>query len=278
MSLYQSDVRELEPARIQLHQAAQMIAAAGVSFAQHQADDSHTNMELIKPLKAWAGARCPGKRPWRLALDFATLKYLFLDARENTVLSEFELHGHTFAEARAWFVRQLIHAGVEPSAFSTTLHFEIPANDYAGGRPFDAENRRAFRNLDRHFLSAHHALEKVLADKNSGDPRIWPHHFDLGALITVDGEAGKSVGPGLSPGDGTFNEPYFYVSPWPYPQEGGRLRNEELAGAGFWHTEGFTAAVLKASDYVRVEEMSSYIVAFLESAIRSCEDMVNGGL
>ncbi len=31
MSLYGSDIGELEEARVQLHQAAQMIAAAGVS-------------------------------------------------------------------------------------------------------------------------------------------------------------------------------------------------------------------------------------------------------
>ncbi len=276
MSLYGSDSGELEVARVQLHQAAQMIAAAGVSYAEHQADDSHTNMELLRPLNVWAGAVCPGKRSWRLALDFSALKYLFLDGEEHTPLSEYALHGQTIDEARAWFMRQVIRAGAEPEAFSTALHFEIPDNDYAKGRPFKRENQRAFVGLAQHFLTAHEALERLLAQKNAGDLRIWPHHFDLGALITLDSEAGKSVGLGLSPGDGSYNEPYYYVSPWPYPQKSGVLSDEALAGKGFWHTEGFTAAVLKASDYTRVEQTAGYIDAFLDSALHACEDILIG--
>ncbi len=279
MSLYLSDIGELEEARIQLHQAAQMIAAVGVSYAEHKEDDSHTNMARINSVGAWAGAVCPGKRPWRLALDFAALKYLFLDAEEETVLGLFQLHGQTFEGAREWLLGHLAAVGADPSALSTTLHYDIPADAhaYATYRIFDRTFRRSFRNLDAHFLSAHESLTQVLGDRNAGALRIWPHHFDLGAQITLDSEAGKSIGLGLSPGDSTYNEPYYYVSPWPYP-ESRPLNDDDLAGAGFWHTSGFTAAVLKASDYTLEEEMSSAVNAFLESAIRACEDILNGGL
>ena len=49
---------------------------------------------------------------------------------------------------------------------------------------------------------------------------------------------------GLSPGDGTFAEPYFYLLPWPSPP--GEL--PKLDG-GHWHTEGWTGAVLEASEF-----------------------------
>ncbi len=278
MALYQSDIMELKEARIQLHQAAQMIAAVGVSYAEHKEDDSHTNMALINGASVWAGAVCPGKRPWRLALDFAALKYLFLDAEEETVLGVFQLHGQTFEGAREWLLGHLAAVGADPSALSTTLHYDIPddVHDYATYRIFDRTFRRSFRNLAAHFLTAQESLTQVLANRNAGRPRIWPHHFDLGALITLDSEAGKSVGLGLSPGDSTYNEPYYYVSPWPYP-EGRPLNDDDLAGTGFWHTAGFTAAVLKASDYTLEEEMSAAIIAFLESAVRACEDILTAG-
>ena len=47
------------------------------------------------------------------------------------------------------------------------------------------------------------------------DARIWPHHFDLGALLPIGD--GRAIGLGLSPGDGAYDEPYFYTSPYPVP-------------------------------------------------------------
>ena len=41
------------------------------------------------------------------------------------------------------------------------------------------------------------------------------------------------IGVGLSPGDTYYAEPYWYVSPYPYP---GLEDLPVLDGSGFWHT------------------------------------------
>ena len=48
----------------------------------------------------------------------------------------------------------------------------------------------------------------------------------------------------MSPGDASYAEPYFYVTVWPYPE---KEKLTDLA-VGKWHTEGFVAPVLTASD------------------------------
>ena len=53
--------------------------------------------------------------------------------------------------------------------------------------------------------------------------RTWPHHYDSATLILLDpaetGEDARSINVGMSPGDGSYAEPYWYVTPWPPPPE-----------------------------------------------------------
>lgn len=76
--------------------------------------------------------------------------------------------------------------------------------------------------------------------------RCWPHHFDLATLIPLatneKGELTKSMGVGLSPGDDSLIEPYFYINKWPNMREE-ELRNSNLKN-GYWNTSGWTGAVL----------------------------------
>ena len=80
-----------------------------------------------------------------------------------------------------------------------------------------------------------------------------------------DPEEARSVGVGMTPGDGGYPEPYFYVTPWPYP-------NPEVLprlATGSWHTEGWTGAVLTGTEALagEVEERTR---AFLAEAVEAC--------
>ena len=88
---------------------------------------------------------------------------------------------------------------------------------------FVAELARAFEGRRQELLAARAA---------------WYSELDAGG-----GEDGRSVNVGLSPGDGAYREPYWYVTPWPAPARKAR----PTLPVGHWHTEGFTAAVLPAS-------------------------------
>ena len=70
----------------------------------------------------------------------------------------------------------------------------------------------------------------------------------------------------MSPGDDSYDEPYFYVTPWPAPTD---ITLASLAGGGRWHIEDWTGAVLTANALTasRPEEQVEQAVKFLESAL-----------
>ena len=109
--------------------------------------------------------------------------------------------------------------------------------------------------------------------------RCWPHHFDIATLLAAGGEGGeaRTIGFGMSPGDGSYGQPYFYVSPWPYP-EPQRLR--PLTQGGRWHTEGWLGAVLTGEDVVRSESAAAQaerVSWFADEAVTSLREALSGG-
>jgi hypothetical protein len=83
-------------------------------------------------------------------------------------------------------------------------------------------------------------------------------------------EAGRTIGAGLSPGDGSYDEPYFYVTPWPYPKG----KAFPALPCGHWHTEFWTGAVLTASELAGSEDPKAQVEAFLKAAVEACEGLL----
>lgn len=86
----------------------------------------------------------------------------------------------------------------------------------------------------------------------AGPVQLWPHHFDLSfewfgsrrVEHQEDGETESSqaqIGFGLSPGDESIADPYFYATPWPFDEA---LRAVELPPGAEWHGESFQGALL----------------------------------
>lgn len=75
----------------------------------------------------------------------------------------------------------------------------------------------AFRTLGAWYDATHQALVSLRARFGhrvvlSPEPRCWPHHFDLAVLFSLeagDPETARSIVVGVSPGDASFNMPYF---------------------------------------------------------------------
>src|SRR4029079_17809264 len=126
------------------------------------------------------------------------------------------------------------------------------------------------------------AIAAVQADNPGASPvRCWPHHFDLATLLQLDGpaagESGRSIGAGFSPGDGERQEPYLYVTPWPYPAEPAL---PTLAGGGSWHREGWLGAGLPASRIVGAGSTGAQrrqVESFLDSAVAACRVLLAAG-
>ncbi len=236
---------ELMQARLQLHWAAQLVSAPGTSLLPAHADFSHTNLGWDSNLGVLAG-RHVGSGPLRAALVFDGLELLVLEG--NREGSSLRLAGQTFSQALAWLAREV--AG-DQGALSLPAH-DMPAHSIGEGAVFSDDGAAARTEIGLWFAEAFESIGQLAANESAAAPvRCWPHHFDVASLITIDAgadaEEARSIGVGFSPGDGSYDQPYFYVTPWPYPS------TEDLpsltAGA-HWHTDGWTGAVLTAEQVI----------------------------
>lgn len=100
--------------------------------------------------------------------------------------------------------------------------------------------------------------------------RSWPHHYDVGTLLLLDDEdpeTARSIGVGLSPGDGSYAEPYFYCSPWPVPDT---ARLGSAPDGLKWHLDGFVSLIATANSLESTTEPYSIIV----SGVKQAEDVL----
>ncbi len=142
--------------------------------------------------------------------------------------------------------------GLDPDAFDLLPTDRLPPADPGVGGSFDGGDPDARAELGRWFANAAVVLSDVCNRNPSAGPLLtWPHHFDMATLITTrqdpDPEKASSVGVGFAPGDESHAEPYFYVTPWPYPDV---AELPPLTGGGRWHTEGWVGAVLTSTELV----------------------------
>lgn len=266
---------ELVDARLQAHYAAQVVASAGVSFLEPQADDSHPNMGWVESLGALVGRPLPGAGA-QAGLRIDDLTLLIVDA-SGQVREQLVLGGETLEEGYAWLAAATARAGSAlPAAGARRAGYQLPDHATARGTAFSATPRPAFAELARWLANGHHVLTDFTRRvPDASELRCWPHHSDLGALAAVatqpDSNLAKSIGIGLSPGDDDYPEPYWYVSPWPYPEPAGL---PELEAGGHWHTEGFTSAILTGGELLAgpIERLSAFLDGAIAASRRALAD------
>ncbi|MBI1353443.1 MAG: hypothetical protein GC160_03790 [Acidobacteria bacterium] len=263
-----AETAELEKARMQLHYAAQVVSGVGRTLLPHQADDSHTNLVWMEELGALAGHLVGGDRAFRAALQLERFRLLVLDSEDRT-LFEGALAGKTVAQAYSWLEGAIVsRLGTDFPGF-TPLHYTLPEHALGRGGAFSFEPASAFAEMSRWYSNAASALEGVRHEHGGSAVRCWPHHFDIATLIPLG--QGRTIGVGMSPGDGSYNEPYWYVGPYPYPKPD---EWPQLAGKAHWHTEGYVAAVLTASDFVKENDQPKRLDEFLDVAIEACRTLL----
>jgi len=185
----------------------------------------------------------------------------------------FALGGHTDADARRWLGGRLGAHGLDASALDAKSPYAIPAHAVERGGAYGAGKlSEPLTELAAWFASAQHALgrthDQMIARKLAPSPvRTWPHHFDTATLTLLEGgsaEHARSVNVGFSPGDENYDEPYFYVSPHPYPDP---RRLPALPPLGHWHVRGFTAAIAPASRIIERPDPQAGTEAFPDEAV-----------
>lgn len=271
-----SHIEKLAATRMQLHYAVQFIARAGKYLIEARPDDSHTSLTWDRDLEAFLGEKITSPKPVHIAVKPDTFELLIRDTQGNTLESH-KLHDEDQDNILNWMKDRLANLGVKSNALSMELHYDIPDHQIAHGALFHFEIPESFSELAKYYSNA----EEILQDINNQIPgstpvRCWPHHFDIATLIILDKnkspEESRSIGIGLSPGDATYNEPYFYITPWPYPDSSKKL--PDLDGEGFWHTKGWTGAVLPATHIANKNNQKLNVQQFALSAINNCHRLL----
>jgi hypothetical protein len=261
----------LSDTRLQLHHAAQIAVSAAISYIAARPDDSHTALTWVAPLGCLATEPITATRQFRIALRVEDLTLHMLDQNESATHS-FTLPGRTVAEAQQWLVEVLAQAALDPARFTARKHYTIPAHPVASGATFSADRPSQLQELARYWSNAAGLLAALARrTEGAGLVRTWPHHFDIATLIALPGGSGKTVGVGQSPGDEFYDEPYWYVGPYPSPSV---TALPPIGGSGHWHTRGWVGAVLPASDYVDAPDQRSQVTAFVDSAVSACRTLL----
>ena len=246
-TLSMTSVVDLVDAKVQLHWAAQIVAAFGNGLLEPQPDDSQSNLGWTDSF----GSLCshPNSDGWRVGLRLADLTLLFLTPK-NTIQTEFRLQGQTLQQALEWMtVTYPKFSGTEHLKPFVIREYEMPPHSVGENENFRVSHRAAFQELHHWYSNANLVIHSVSENwKEASLIRCWPHYFDIATLVSLPlpqntGSTGL-VGCGMSPGDASYAEPYFYVTIWPYPEK----QTLPALSVGKWHTEGFVAAVLSASD------------------------------
>lgn len=266
---------EIGKARNMAHEAIQLIASTGISFVQKRDDDSHTNCEWSRSLKALVGNLFGKNNEICLGLNIADFKLLLL--KENwTIIKELELVDKNLDEVMDWMKNYFENKGLDFSQFTLDKHYEIPMKNVFEGGKFKVENTQAFHELSDYFTNADLILRSYINELTNATPvRCWPHHFDIASLLNIGQVKLQSIGIGLSPGDNSNNEPYFYVTMWPYPD----LEKISLPdiSIGKWNVDGWIGASLTASEIIKntdEQSQSGMVFAFFKNSVSTIKEAI----
>jgi hypothetical protein len=260
---------ELSDARLQCHHAVQIAVSAAISYLPSRSDDSHTALTWDARRRALSTELITAPRPFRIGMRPEDLALLAIGP-DGRATSTFDLPGRTITDGHAWLGAIAAEAGIGTSPTSRK-HYEIPDHAVARGAPFSTGSRVAFHELSRYWANAAVVLEDVSrTNPGASNVRTWPHHFDIATLITL-ADPSRTIGVGQSPGDDSYDEPYWYVGPRPYPQTADL---PALAGGGHWHMDGWVGAALPASAFVAHPDQRGQVTAFIDSAVAACRSLL----
>jgi len=264
------DFSRLRKVRVEAHHAVQWLARAARAFVPPQPDDSHTSLGWDDALDGFVTRPLNGD----LQLGLRITK-LTLTLASPSVEMSFTLVGRTDADARPRLGELLAAHDLDPARLDAKLPYDI--GDH--GAYEAAKSADVLTELAAWFANAHRSLGRVrnqlIARGLAPLPvRTWPHHFDMATLSlleTGDAEHARSINAGFSPGDEHYEEPYFYVSPYPYPVA------EKLPSLplGHWHVRGFTGAVAPASRIIECKDRQTAAEQFLDAAVPAAIALVS---
>ncbi len=237
----------LTEARLQLHWAAQVLASIGYTHLQQADDDGQSNMGWVDGMQLLAGRYLDDEPTGFGSMTPAALKLAFHEPGGEEIVP-IELRGRTLDEAYEAMESAIAERRNQPKQTLKRPSYDLPDHPVADGAKFGDATEAALKALHAWFHDANLVMRDLRAKTEGATlPRVWPHHFDMGMLISLEGhgdpQKGRSIGIGLSPGDDSDAAPYWYVAPYPTPDLGGDAPEPAV---GEWTTQGFVGMKLDA--------------------------------
>ncbi|MEO0345671.1 MAG: hypothetical protein AAF229_05390 [Pseudomonadota bacterium] len=270
-SLFDVDPKALTPARVLCHAAIQWPSRAARANLPAADDDGHSNLGWHQDLTALLGHSLAETRGPQLGFRFSDHHLIWLES--DAIVDALDCAHQTDATLTDWCNAHLTASGLR-GVEHAEMPYSLSAVDYAAFA--DTGIQAQTRALGTWYGAAQSALTAVVSahrDRAITAPslRCWPHHFDLGVLFALDAgdpEHAHSVGMGLSPGDESYAEPYYYCTPWPAPGE-----LPAAVGPMHWHREGFVSMVMPASRITADTDMAELLTRAARTAFRILEDV-----
>ena len=265
---------KLEDPRLQLHWAVQLCASVAAVYAEPHKDDSHRNLGWNTGRGLFISQPMGLEKTFHVAVRPVRFGLLLLNENEETVTG-YSLIGNTFQDALGWLnsaIADFLELGTETSL--NQPEYDLPSHPVSQGSVFTAAPAGYAAEIATAYSNAKLLLEPLSnAYAEASRLRCWPPHFDYATLLSFQDATDtsvKSIGIGFSPGDHHYNEPYWYVTPWPYPDSQDVL--PELDGHGFWHTDNWLGAILPCNTFTPESAAKQELQtrAFLASAEQGC--------
>ena len=269
--LHGIDKARLSEARLHAHYAAQWLARVARAYVPPQPDDGHTSLIWDRAIDEFKTQ--PFKNGTRLSIQVSNLVLALRGSDGAGSAESILLNGRSDPQVRKWLGEQLSKLNLDARALDATSPYEIPAHVIAQGAHYDAVGSVAgLTELAAWFSNAELLLARIqthLIGRKLAASLVccWPHHFDLATLTTLlqrDLETTGYVGIGLSPGDNSYEEPYFYVSVYPKPDP---TMLPTLPMFGHWHTHEFMAAIVPAHNILSATDQKTETDEFLRCAV-----------
>lgn len=187
----------------ELHYASQYLAAAAKSYLPAKADDSHTNLAWNVELRSFDSRPLEGGDILRLYAEDLRLEWI----GEHT--HSLGLSGRTHGEVITWLHHIALKRGYGDYEFEFDYHigkgWASPARIYEDFQVEEAKAHCALRDI------AQKACEDFLSESGlKSELRVWPHHFDTGAYVTM--ENGLGLGFGMATADAVMTQEYMYAA------------------------------------------------------------------
>lgn len=163
------------------------------------------------------------------------------------------------------------------------IEYTIPANKFTGST-FAKYSQETVEEIWKILREVYFSMLQFRSDKleETSSINFWAHHFDL-AMLMFNGKmipeqdsqnwdySREQMNYGFSFGDTAIENPYFYITQYPFND---KLFELQLVDGAYWNKEGWQGAVMEIKEYDSLTEFSSDVSKLFNSVYRFAKKII----